>query len=100
MSAGRAPPGPLPMPACYRSATPLPGGWSRPGQRSQAVGHMSGREEPGVRNSTAYDGYRPQDPLSRWKYLALAQRQVRMPTMTPTIVTRAGRYPLATWTTG
>jgi hypothetical protein len=41
-------------------------------------------------------GYRPQDPLSRWKYLVLAQRQRRVPTMMPAIVTKAGRYPLAT----
>ena len=46
------------------------------------------------RRSTCHDdvhGYSPQEPRSRWKYRALAQRHSRIPTLTPTMVTTAGR---------
>ena len=39
----------------------------------------------------AHNCYSPQEPRSRWKYLALAQWHSQMPTMTPAIVMRAGR---------
>lgn len=47
-----------------------------------------------------WDRYSPQEPRSRWKYLALAHWQSHIPTATPAIVMMAGRYPLATWMIG
>jgi hypothetical protein len=45
-------------------------------------------------------GCSPQEPRSRWKYRASAQRHSRVPTAIPAMATRAGRYPPATWTIG
>ena len=63
-------------------------------QEKEVPGHPSQRR-PGATEAaeplTKTPCYSPQEPRSRWKYLALAQWQSWMPTMTPAIVMRAGR---------
>jgi hypothetical protein len=69
--------------------------FTKPGlveQEKEVPGHPSQRR-PGATEAAEplTSCYSPQEPRSRWKYLALAQWHSDMPTTTPAIVIRAGR---------